>query len=121
MVFVYGSTFRLDNTGEIIIEPGGDISLVTEYDKIAQDLNIILRSQKYQYLFDTNFGVDYMGYLNGKSTSYYMNKEITTALQSYYFIDKVNSVTISKDSGNVSINANILLINGNDISINVIV
>lgn len=118
MAFVYGSTFRLDNTGEVIIESGGDISLVTEYDKISQDLNVILRSQKNQYLFNKNFGVNYIDYLNGNLSTYYITKEISDAIKSYYFVNQINSINVTIENGNVNVNADILLINGNKIKIN---
>lgn len=118
MAFVYGSTFRLDNTGEVIIESGGDISLVTEYDKIFQDLNVILRSQKNQYLFNKNFGVNYIDYLNGNLSTYYITKEISDAIKSYYFVNQINSINVTIENGNVNVNADILLINGNKIKIN---
>ena len=118
MAFVYGSTFRLDDRGEVVITHGNDLSLVTEYEKLKQDLSVILHSQKYQYIFDLNFGVDYQTYLTDTGTTYFLNRDIATALESYYFVKRVNSVNSNRVGNVLQINADLTLENAENVIIN---
>lgn len=101
-----------------MITPGNDLSLITEYDKLKQDLSVILHSQKYQYIFDLNFGVDYQTFLADTGTTYFLNREITTALESYYFVKRVNSVDATKVGNVLHINAELTLQNAENVIIN---
>mgnify|MGYP003295339210 CR=1 FL=1 len=121
MGFTFGSTFRLDDTGDVVITQSNDLSLVTEYDKIVQDLSVLLKSQKYQYLFRPEYGVDYKSYLADKSLSRFLNTDVFNALSEYYFIDTIDSLTATTSGLKMNITADLTLLNGEKITITVVV
>lgn len=118
MGFVYGSTFRLDDKGEIVITPSGDLSIVTEYEKIKQDLIVCLRSQKNQYIFNLDYGVDYQKFLKDNLLAFLVEKEIRKALENYPYIDSVTKASAERVGHNINISAEVKLKDGSILKIN---
>ena len=121
MSFIYGSTFRLDSMGNVVIEPGGDISMITQYEKVNQDLTVILRSLRGQYMFDTEFGIDYRTYLDNKQLNNFIYTQVTPAIQNYYFCKQIVELNGEYKNGTMYITGKLILYNNDEIDISLAV
>jgi|Deesub1362A_J573_1020465.scaffolds.fasta_scaffold00761_29 phage baseplate assembly protein W len=92
----YGRTFKLDTSGDIVINELKCIEMVDGIDKVAQDIHIILKTVKESFPFDANFGMDYFQIIESDYSKQLIESEVVKALANYPFIKSIDEIEISK-------------------------
>lgn len=111
-----GTTLALSNTGDIILDTTGRIPLISDTDKVQQDIRVLLRSAIGSLATDPGFGMDIISLAKSKNKTL-MAGIIRQALKQYPYIDSIGTITISDPDRfrKISITAKLTLADGSSL------
>ncbi|RLI74126.1 hypothetical protein DRP05_10630 [Archaeoglobales archaeon] len=118
---MFGKTFKIDSSGDLVINELKRIEIVEELEKVAQDVSVILKTVKGSYPFDPDFGVDYIKIVESGFNRMQIEDEIKKALNKYPYLKSIDSIEISDPDKNrrIVVNLRLTVISGESISLEV--
>lgn len=98
MTIDVGKTFKLTND-DIVIDNTRNIELVESDDKLRQDFDILLRTEKGGDIFHTSFGTSIRLMIDNPITEVIV-RQVKQALALYRFVQSVGDVEVTFDYTN---------------------
>lgn len=118
---MFGKTFKLDSSGDIVINELKRLETVEGLDKVAQDIRVILKTVKGSFPFDPDFGVDYIKIVESGFNRKLIENEIRKALSKYPYLKSIDSIEISDPDENrrVAVSISLTVTSGESINVEV--
>ncbi len=91
-------TFKLTND-DIVIDNTRNIALIEGNDKLVQDFDVLLRTEKGEDIFRTEFGMGSLSMINEPTEENIVGR-VRDALNLYRFTQVIEDVTVTFDPDN---------------------
>jgi hypothetical protein len=118
----YGETLKLDDQMDIVVDELKRIPLVTDLDKVQQDLKVLFRTFLGDDIFHTTYGLDFIT-IDELGTVEVKRREIQAAAMKYKYTKRVILIDITQDQvGGAWIETwkvTLLLLSGEEITVEV--
>lgn len=95
--------FILDNNNDLMLDSLGNIRMESGIEAYRQHIVNVLRTQQYEYGYDLNTGINWLGYVFQKPTLQVWESQVLTTVSGLPFVRSIKDwrYDVEKSTGNL--------------------